>query len=407
VGQLFVLLDEYDQHKTPALLDTLRAELARYQGAEIALREFENGPPVDAPIALRIMGPDLDTLRAIAARMEAVFDSTPGTEYVTNPVRLARTDLRVAIDRERAGLLGVPTLEIDRTVRLGLAGLEAGTLREADGDERPVMVRLARPTGQRPSPAELQRVYVASLGGTLTPLAQVATVRFERAVSEIQRYDRERTVTVSSNVRTGYNTDRVTKAILGGEAKLRLPAEGGYRIMPAGEIEAREHSFGGVGSAVIVAVFLIVAILVLEFRTFRSTLIVASVIPLGIAGGIAALFLAGETLSFTATIGFVALIGIEIKTSILLVDLTNRLRAEGMELEQAIRKAGEIRFLPIVLTSLTAVGGLLPLAMQGSGFYAPLAWVIIGGLVSSTLLARIVTPVLYKVLAPAVSPLTH
>jgi multidrug efflux pump subunit AcrB len=326
---------------------------------------------------------------------------------VTNPVRLARTDLRVAIDRDRAGLLGVPTLEIDRTVRLGLAGLEAGTLREANGDERPVMVRLARPTGQRPSPAELQRVYVASFGGTLTPLAQVATVRFERAVPEIQRYDRERTVTVSSNVRTGYNTDRVTKAILGREAELRLPAEGGYRIMPAGEIEAREHSFGGVGSAVIVAVFLIVAILVLEFRTFRSTLIVASVIPLGIAGGIAALFLAGETLSFTATIGFVALIGIEIKTSILLVDLTNRLRAEGMELEQAIRKAGEIRFLPIVLTSLTAVGGLLPLAIQGSGFYAPLAWVIIGGLVSSTLLARIVTPVLYKVLAPAVSPLTH
>ncbi len=407
VGQLFVLLDEYDQHKTPAMLDTLRAELARYHGAEIALREFENGPPVDAPIALRIKGPDLDTLRAIAARMAAVFDSTPGTEYVTNPVRLARTDLRVAVDRERAGLLGVPTLEIDRTVRLGLAGLEAGTLREADGDERPVMVRLARPTGQRPSPAELQRVYVASFGGALTPLAEVATVRFERAVPEIQRYDRERTVTVSSNVRTGFNTDRVTRAILGREAGLRVPAEGGYRIMPAGEIEAREHSFGGVGSAVIVAVFLIVAILVLEFRTFRSTLIVASVIPLGIAGGIAALFLAGETLSFTATIGFVALIGIEIKTSILLVDLTNRLRAEGMELEQAIRKAGEIRFLPIVLTSLTAIGGLLPLAIQGSGFYAPLAWVIIGGLVSSTLLARIVTPVLYKVLAPAVSPLTH
>jgi len=405
VGQLFVLLDEYDQHQTPALLDTLRAELAGYRGAEIALREFENGPPVDAPIALRIMGPELDTLRAVAARTKALFDSTPGTEYVTNPVRLARTDLRVAIDREKAGLLGVPTVEIDRTVRLGLAGLEAGTLRDASGDDRPVMVRLARPAGQRPSPAELQRVYVASLGGTLTPLAHVAAVRFERAVAEIQRYDRERTVTVSSNVRTGYNTDRVTKAILAREAELRVPA--GYRIVPAGEIESREHSFGGIGSAVIVAVFLTVAILVLEFRTFRATLIVASVIPLGIAGGIVALLVAGQTLSFTATIGFVALIGIEIKTSILLVDLTNRLRAEGMGLEDAIRKAGEIRFLPIVLTSLTAIGGLLPLALQGSGFYAPLAWVIIGGLVSSTLLARIVTPVLYKVLTPAISPVNH
>ncbi|MGH8720850.1 MAG: efflux RND transporter permease subunit, partial [Burkholderiales bacterium] len=180
-----------------------------------------------------------------------------------------------------------------------------------------------------------------------------------------------------------------------------------YRIVPAGEIEARAHSFGGVGSAVIVAVFLIVGVLVLEFKTFRATLIVASVIPLGVAGGLVALFLAGKTLSFTATIGFVALIGIEIKTSILLVDLTNRLRAEGMRLEDAIRKAGEVRFLPIVLTSLTAIGGLLPLALQGSGFYAPLAWVIIGGLVSSTLLARIVTPLLYQVLRPAVSVTIH
>jgi multidrug efflux pump subunit AcrB len=129
-------------------------------------------------------------------------------------------------------------------------------------------------------------------------------------------------------------------------------------------------------------------------------LIVASVIPLGIVGGILALFITGWSLSFTATIGFVALIGIEIKTSILLVDFTNQLREQGVPLEEAIRRAGEVRFLPIVLTSLTAIGGLLPLALQGNGMYAPLAWVIIGGLISSTVLARIVTPVLYSMLAP-------
>ena len=398
VGQLLVLLRAYDHHRTPALLDTLRAELAEFPGAELALREFENGPPVDAPIALRIVGPDLDTLRAVAARMEALFEATPGTQYVTNPVRLRRTDLRVAIDRGKAGLLGIPTVEIDRTVRLGLAGLEAGTLRERDGDERPVVVRLA--ADGRATPALLDRVYVSSLNGSLAPLAQVADVRFERAVPEIQRYNRERTVTVTSNVRSGHSTDQVTRRILDGLGTVALPA--GYRMVAAGEIEARQTSFGGVGSAIIVATFLIIAILVLEFRTFRSTLIVASVIPLGIAGGIVALLLAGMSLSFTASIGFVALIGIEIKTSILLVDLTNQLRAGGMGLEEAIRKAGEVRFLPIVLTSLTAIGGLLPLALQGSGMYAPLAWVIIGGLVSSTLLARIVTPVMYRLIAPSV-----
>ncbi|HKA57000.1 MAG TPA: efflux RND transporter permease subunit [Gemmatimonadales bacterium] len=398
IGQLFVLLDQYDPATTPRLLDSLRAALAGYPGAEIALREFENGPPIDAPIAMRIEGPSLDSLQGVAARVEQILKTTPGTEYVTNPVRLARTDLRVAIDHEKAGLLGIPTVEVDRTVRLGLAGLEAGRLREGAGDARPIVVRLAR-TG-RASPAELDRVYVSSAAGSLTPLAQIADVRFERAVSEIQRYDRVRSVTVTANVRTGYNTDRVTRRVLARLGEVPLPD--GYRIVAAGEIESRRDSFGNMGGAIIVATFAILAILVLEFRTFRSTLIVASVIPLGIAGGILALLFAGQTLSFSATIGFVALIGIEIKTSILLVDLTNRLRADGMGLEEAIRKAGEVRFLPIVLTSLTAIGGLLPIALQGTGLYAPLAWVIIGGLVSSTLLARIVTPVMYKLLAPAI-----
>jgi multidrug efflux pump subunit AcrB len=401
VGQLFVTLKAYDTRRTPALLDSLRVELARYAGARIELREFENGPPIDAPIAMRIKGPDLDTLRRLAAQVEAVFERTPGTQYVTNPVRLERTDLRVDIDRGKAGLLGIPTMEIDRTIRLGLAGLEAGTLRESSGDERAVVVRLASQT-RRPTPATLDRIYVASQQGRMTPLRQVAEVRFEAGLPEIERFDRERSVTVTSFVRTGYNTDRVTREILAQLESVERPD--GYRFVAAGEIESRQESFGGIGSAILVATFGILAILVLEFRTFRSTLIVASVIPLGIMGGIIALYLTGYTLSFTATIGFVALIGIEIKTSILLVDFTNQLRAEGVPLEDAIRRAGEVRFLPIVLTSLTAVGGLLPLALQGLGLYAPLAWVIIGGLISSTLLARLVTPVMYYLIPPALEP---
>ncbi len=401
VGQLFVVLDHYDQKYTPALLDSLRAEFAAYPAARIELREFENGPPIDAPIALRVHGPDLDTLRLLAARVERTLERTPGTRYVDNPVRLRRTDLRVTIDREKAGLLGVPTLEIDRTLRLGLSGLEAGVIREPDGDARNVVVRLEDAT--RPDPATLDRLYVASLAGKLTPLRQVADVRFEADVPEIRRVDRERAVTVTSFVRNGYNTDRVTRQALSALDSLRLPP--GYRIVPAGEIESRQESFGGIGSALIVAAFLILAVLVLEFKTFRGTLIVGSVIPLGVAGGLVALFATGHTLSFTAMIGFVALIGIEIKTSILLVDFTNRLRAQGMDLDHAIRRAGEVRFLPIVLTSMTAIGGLLPLAVQGQALYAPLAWVIIGGLISSTLLARIVTPVLYQLLPPgAVEP---
>ena len=397
VGQLIVLLHEYDPAGTPRMLDSIRVDLARYPGARIEVREFENGPPIDAPVAVRISGPDLDTLRALASKVEQAMAVSEGTAYVYNPVRLRRTDLALPLDRGRAGLLGVTPYDLDRTVRLGLAGVPVGTLREEDGDERDIVVRLPF-EGDRPGTEALDRIFIPTAAGGMTPLGQVTAPEVEASATEIQRYDKSRTVTVTSDVRTGFNTDRVTREVLARLESLELPA--GYRLTPAGEIESRQESFGGIGSAVIVAMFAILAVLVLEFGSFRSTLIVASVIPLGVVGGLMALLLTGNTLSFTAMIGFVALLGIEIKTSILLVDFTNQLRAQGAPLVEAVTRAGEVRFLPILLTTLTAIGGLLPIALQGTALYAPLAWVIIGGLVSSTLLARVVTPVLYARWAP-------
>jgi multidrug efflux pump subunit AcrB len=397
-AQLLVLLNAYDNVDTPLALDSLREKLALYPGARIELKEFENGPPIDAPIAMRLEGPDLDTLAAIAARYEEVLRNTEGTQYVNNPVRLRRSDLRITVDKQKAGLLGVPSAEVERTLRLGLAGLEAGKIRADNGDEYPITVRIDHPAG-RPRPEALDRIHVSGVTGAMVPLSQIAAQTFASSPTSIEHRDRQRAVTVTSYVRSGYNTDAVTKQVIDRLGTIDLPD--GYRLVPAGEIESREESFGGIGGAVVVAVFAILAILVLEFRDFRTTLVVASVIPLGVVGGIVALLLSGYTLSFTAMIGFVALVGIEIKTSILLVDFTDQLRREGVALDEAIQRAGEVRFLPIVLTTFTAIGGLLPLALQGSGLYSPLAWVIIGGLLSSTLIARLVTPVMYRLLAPA------
>jgi multidrug efflux pump subunit AcrB len=134
-------------------------------------------------------------------------------------------------------------------------------------------------------------------------------------------------------------------------------------------------------------------------------LIVLSVIPLGIVGAVIALWFTGNSLSFVATIGIIALAGIEVKNTILLVDFTNQLREQGRSLDDAIREAGEVRFLPIVLTSMTAIGGLFPIAISTNPLISPLAIVMIGGLISSTILSRVVTPVIYKLIPPAVSPI--
>jgi multidrug efflux pump subunit AcrB len=397
-GDVFVKLKEYDTTDTPKKLETLRRELKQYPNAHIYVKEFQNGPPITAPIAIRVVGPELDELDRLAGKVEQLIKETPGTRDVENPVRIKRTNLELKIDSQKAALFGVPAIEFDRAVRLAVAGIPASRYKETDGEQYDIMVRT--PINERADIHALDQVRVTTLSGATLPLSQLAQVEFAGAPTQIDRYNRSRAVTINAEVQNGYNTDRVTSDVLSRLDGMQWPR--GYSYVPGGELESRAESFGGLQAATIVALLGIVAVLVLEFGSFKSTLIVLSVVPFGIAGGILALGLAGYSISFTATIGFIALIGIETKNSILLVDFTNQLRADGMPLDEAIERAGEIRFLPILLTSATAIGGLLPLALQNAGMYSPLAWVIIGGLISSTLVARVVTPVMYKLIPPTI-----
>ena len=398
LGEVFVELRAFDPKRTPKLFEALRARFSDYAAARISMKQFQQGPPVDAPVAVRIVGPEIEGLRRIANQVEQVLKATPGTRDVNNPSRLLRTDLDLGIDTEKAGLLGVSALEVNRTVRLAVAGLSAGQFRASNGDEYDITLRL--PMRERPSIDALDAIEVGTSSGRQIPLREISTPHFETVTNSITRYNRERQVTVSADTRPDFNTARVTAEVIKRLGEIGLPP--GYRFVIAGDAEAQQESFSGLLPAILVAVFGILAVLVLEFGSFRSTAIVAGVIPLGLTGALLALLVTGYTLSFTSIIGMIALIGIEIKNSILLVDFTNQLRERGTPLDQAIQEAGEVRFLPILLTSATAIGGLTPLAVQGSALYSPLAIVIIGGLISSTLLARLVTPVMYKLLPPAV-----
>jgi multidrug efflux pump subunit AcrB len=400
-AEVFVELEAWREEESLALLDRLRAAFADYADAQIVVKRFENGPPIEAPIAVRIIGRDLDVLERLAAEVESIVESTPGTRDVTNPVRLPRIDLDLGVDLDRAGLLGIASNDIDRASRLAVAGYPAATFRESDGDSFPVVLRL--PVDGRPTIDLLDDLrFTSRTTGASVPMSQVAQPRFTSGPNRIERYDRERLVTVTSYVREGFVTSKVTRDIAAKLESLQLPR--GYRIAFGGEAQAAARSLAGLGTAVLIAVFGILAVLVLEFGSFRSVLIVAGVIPFGVLGGLVALFLSGYTLSYVAIIGFVALIGVEIKNSILLVDFTNQLRRQGVALGEAIERAGETRFLPVLLTSVTAIGGLTPLALADSALYSPLAVVMIGGLISSTLLARVVTPVMYALLPPVIEP---
>ena len=396
-GEIFVTLESYNTRKTPELLDNLRTRLDQYPGARISVKEFINGPPVSAPIAIRIVGPDLQVLDQLAREVESLIEKTPGTRDVRNPLKFPRTNIALQADTQKAALLGIPAVEIDRAARLAISGLPAGTFKDDDGEQYPIVVRT--PLDRRADYEALESARAMSVTGELVPLDQISSVEFEPAPVLISRYLRERAVTVNAEVSRGENIAKITDDVVRQLDKLEWPR--GYRYVLGGDAEAGADAFGGIGTAIIVTIFGIFAILVLEFGSFRSTLIVLTVVPLGVFGGMLMLLITNNDISFTAAIGFIALIGIEIKNSILLVDFTNQLREEGVPLDEAIEQAGEIRFLPILLTSATAIGGLLPLAVQNIGLYSPMAWVIIGGLITSTLLARLVTPVMYKLIPPA------
>ncbi len=399
-AQLFVQL-HHDVNPTEKkkLIEELRKKFSGIAGAKIEVKDFEQGPPIEAPVAIRIKGDNLDTLRSLAAATEKLLRSTPGAIYVNNETGVLKSDIKLNINTEKSRTLGIQTADIDKTVRLAIAGVGTGKYTDENGDDYDIVVNA--PKENFATLASFNTIYINNATGTPVPLKQVADIEFESSPTTIKHLDKKRFVVVTAYTDKGYLTQQVTKEFLHKAASLKLPE--GYEMQLAGEAESEQDAFGaGFMTVVISTVFLFLMVLILEFKTFKSTLIVLSVIPLGVIGGVAMLWLTGNPMSFVAIIGFIGLAGVEVKNSILLVDFTNQLRAEGKSLDDAIRESGELRFLPIVLTSLTAIGGLMPIALSSNPLISPLALVLIGGLISSTLLSRIVTPVVYKLIPPRV-----
>ena len=400
IGQIIVYLNE--KAHVPEIIrfaDKTRKELAGFAGAKIEVKRFQQGPPITAPIEMRVLGTNLDTLDKLSKKVEKIFNDTKGTLYVRNDLKYQNSDISIVVNKEKAGLFGLTGAEIAKTIRLAIAGIDVGNIKNDEGDEYKLNVSIHQ--NSQNAIEMFNKINVTSLSGSLVPLRNIAEISLTPSASIIRHFNKERYALVGSFVKQGNNVDEKTTEILQSiEKEIKLPP--GYRVIAAGERESREESFGGLGTIIMLTIFGLLAILILEFRTFKSTLIVLSVVPMGIIGALLALFFTGESLSFVATVGIIALMGIEIKNSILMVDYTNGLREKGMNLYDAVMDGAETRFLPILLTSLTAIGGLIPLVMERSPLISPLAIVLIGGLISSTLLSRLVTPVLYKLIPPSV-----
>jgi len=399
-AQLFIQLKEDSNPDDKlALIQQLQHRWAHYPGAKVEVKNFEQGPPVVAPIEIRLFGDNLDTLRALSLKVEQMLHGTPGSMYVNNPVSLLKTDIRIKVNKEKAEQLGVSALNVDQVSRLAVTGLSLGTY-YSNQNKYGYNVLLTRQKEGKPTLDAFKNLYVNNAAGNALPLNQIAEFKLESSPSVIHHQEKIRVVSIQANVKKDFLVSRVIEDVEKRMNKIKLPA--GYSYEMGGEVESRNNSFGGFLSIILVTAFMFIAVLVLLFKTFKSTLIILSVIPLGVVGAAIALWITGNSLSFIAIVGLIALAGIEVKNTILLVDFTNQLRRQGKGLQESIREAGEVRFLPIVLTSLTAIGGLIPIAISTNPLISPLAIVLIGGLISSTLLSRIVTPIIYELIPPKI-----
>ncbi len=346
----------------------------------------------DKPVAISITGEDGAQLEAISHEVEGILRETPGVRDVTSSVRTGASELKIVRKDDIAGELGVSSAAIGETLGTMLNGTVVG--RYNDKDEQ-VDMRLRLEGGDRTTSAMLQQVYVPGTDNRLVPLAQVADVEQGVASGSVRRYDRKKEVRLSANLENAALSD-FEGAFWEKVADLDLPP--GYSIQPTGESDDMDEAFDSLGMAIVMAVLLIFLVLAAQFESYSEPFAIMLSLPLAVIGAIWGLFLAHSNISMVSLIGIIMLLGLVTKNAILLIDVARQQLRSGKDCVEALVTAGELRLRPILMTSLAMICGMLPIALGSGGgaeLRAPMAYAIIGGLTTSTVLTLVIVPIAY------------
>jgi multidrug efflux pump subunit AcrB/outer membrane protein TolC len=365
----------------------------RLPEVEVVAQRLEQGPPIAAPIEVRLLGSDLEDMETAADGLLALLRSIPGTRDVRHDLGLGVPAVTFEIDDAAAARHGLSRSDVAAVLLGRTLGLEIGQYRMGD-DPVPILVRSS--AGEELSVADLASVDVATAGGEPVPLAQLARVAVEWRPAAIRHHHRSREVRVLAQVAEGETASAVLAALEARLGELELPA--GVDLEVGGEAEESGAANAAMLRAAPLGVLLLLFFLLAEFNSFRRVGIVLVTVPLAATGVVPGLLLSGQPFGFTSLLGVIALVGIVVNNAIVLLDVLESLRAEGFPMDEGLREAVRRRTRPILLTMATTVAGLLPLAFSETSLWPPLAWAMISGLLASTLLTLVVMPALYKVL---------
>jgi multidrug efflux pump subunit AcrB len=419
MGSIQIEFVEFAKRKenTLALVDRIRAEIGRFPGAVIKVDREKEGPPTGAPVSVEVSGEEFDVLQETADRVMDEIKTVPGLVDVDQDMEDARPELQFRVDRQRAAMLKLDTAAVGNYLRTAVNGLEVSKFRAGE-DEYDITVRLRE--NQRQSVDLLKQISITTADGDRVPLASLGSFIYEGGRGQILRKDQKRVITITGN-NQGRGSDKVLADVKARVSAMQLPK--GYEVSYTGENKDMNESVAFLRKAFLIALTLIALILVLEFNSISQPFMILVSVLLSMVGVMWALLVCNMRFGVIMTgIGVISLAGVVVNNGIVLIDYINRRRSEGMEADEAIVTAAALRLRPVLLTAITTVVGLVPMAVgwsvdfhrfpphvaasaETSSWWAPMAVAVIFGLLLATVLTLVQVPVMYSLTASATAKL--
>jgi HAE1 family hydrophobic/amphiphilic exporter-1 len=351
----------------------------------------------EGDLIIYLYGEDIDAARILSEKIKTAIKDIPGAVDINTSLEGGRPEIQLVLDRDRISDLGLSTAQVSNAVSTYIKGTNASLFRDR-GEEYEILVRLDRK--YRENTEILKDLFVTSPRGDQIPLSSITQIQRGLSPASILRRDQQRVTNISVSVQ-GQNLGEVTKKVEARLGKMEIPSDFSYEI--GGSAQDMKTSFGWLGLAFFGAAFIVYMVMASLYESFLAPFIIFLTIPLCVIGIIGILILTGTPLSIVSFIGIIMLAGIVVNNSIVLVDYTNQLRTRGYSVRGAVMEAGRTRLRPILMTSLTTILALTPLALglgSGGEAWSPMARTVIGGLTTSTLVTLLVIPVIYTYLAP-------
>jgi HAE1 family hydrophobic/amphiphilic exporter-1 len=349
----------------------------------------------ESAVQINLQGDDLDTLRSISKQIVSVVKKVPGTREVKSSMEDGNPEVLVRINRQRAAFFGLTPAQVSSEIRTAIQGSAASRLR-IEGDE--IDIRVTSTQNKTADMETLKQLHILTVQGNSIPLSEIASFGLSTGPVQIDREDQSRQATISCDL-LNRDLNSVTRDIKAQLADIALPA--GYTIDFGGANEQMVESFSSLLLAFIMAVLLVYVVLVIQYESFRDPFVILFSLPGAVIGVIFALLLTGRSFSVSAFIGLIMLVGIAVANAIVYIDYLKQMIASGMERTAALAETGRVRLRPILMTALATILAMAPMVTglgEGGETSAPMATVVIGGLLATTFVTLFLVPVVYSIL---------